>query len=55
MIYIVTVTCPVDEDDFAPFYKFFSTLEEAKRYKKMADDESDSFVICEIYEANRIA
>ena len=55
MSYIVTVNCPVYEDDFDAYYRFFSTLDEAQRYKKSVDEESDYFAIVEIYEVKRIA
>ena len=54
MVYIVTVTNPVYEDDFSSTFHFFHTLEEAKAFKKSVDDDGDWFTVCEIYEANRI-
>jgi hypothetical protein len=55
MSYIVIVSNPVYEDDFASTYRFFHSLEEAQSYKKSVDDEGDWFTVVEIYEAKRIA
>ena len=54
MSYLVTVTNPVYEDDFAATFRFFETLEEAKAYKNEIDD-GDWFTVIEIYEVKRIA
>lgn len=54
MRYLVTVQCPVYEDDFAPFYRFFMTLEEARQYKAEVDAESDYFVVADIYEVKPV-
>lgn len=55
MKYIVTVTNPVYEDDFAATFHFFATLEEAQAYKASIDADGDWFTVVEIYEAKRIA
>lgn len=57
MGYLVTISCPVYEDDFDSTYRFFHTREEAMRYKAMVREETDNdgFVIVEVYEVKRIA
>lgn len=55
MVYLVTVTNPVYEDDFCATYRFFHSLEEAQEYKRSIDAEGDWFTVVEIYEAKRIA
>lgn len=54
MDYIVFVAPPNDEDDFEPYYRFFHTVEDAKRYKQTVCDKSDNYCSVQIYKAERI-
>ena len=52
--YIVIVSGPVGDYEFEPYYKFFTTEKEARRYERQMLEQTEYALSVEIYEAKQI-